>query len=253
MNYKLILQYDGTKLNGWQKQGNTDNTIQGKLEAILEKMYGHYVEVHGSGRTDAGVHALGQVANFHVPEVSSGEKVKAYSTEEIKATLNEYLSKDIRVLKVETVDERFHARLTAKAKTYEYRIDNGEIANVFQRKYAMREETPLKLEAMRQAAGYLIGTHDFKTFCANKKMKKSTVRTIYSIHIEEKDGIVSIKYNGNGFLYNMVRILTGTLIEVGRGKRKPEEMQEIINAQDRGAAGFTAPAQGLFLVEVEYN
>ena len=253
MNYKLILQYDGTKLNGWQKQGNTDNTIQGKLEAILERMYGQYVEIHGSGRTDAGVHALGQVANFHVPEVSSGEKVKVYSNEEIKSTLNEYLSKDIRVMKVETVDERFHARLTAKAKTYEYRIDNGEIANVFQRKYVMREETPLNLEAMRQAAGCLIGTHDFKTFCANKKMKKSTVRTIYSIHIEEKEGIVSIKYNGNGFLYNMVRILTGTLIEVGRGKRKPEEMQEIINAQDRGAAGFTAPAQGLFLVEVEYN
>ena len=134
MNYKLTLQYDGTKLNGWQKQGNTDNTIQGKLEAILEKMYGQYVEIHGSGRTDAGVHALGQVANFHVPEVSSGEKVKVYSNEEIKSTLNEYLSKDIRVLKVETVDERFHARLTAKAKTYEYRIDNGEIANVFQRK-----------------------------------------------------------------------------------------------------------------------
>lgn len=252
MNYKLTLQYDGTKLNGWQKQGNTDNTIQGKLEAILEKMYGQYVEIHGSGRTDAGVHALGQVANFHAPADAVTEKMKVYLTEEIKATLNEYLSKDIRVLSVELVDERFHARLTAKAKTYEYRIDNGEIANVFQRKYVMREETPLNLEAMRQAAGYLIGTHDFKTFCANKKMKKSTVRTIYSIHIDEKDGIVSIKYNGNGFLYNMVRILTGTLIEVGRGKRKPEEMQEIINAQDRGAAGFTAPAQGLYLVEVEY-
>lgn len=259
MNYKLTLQYDGTKLNGWQKQGNTDNTIQGKLEAILERMYGQYVEIHGSGRTDAGVHALGQVANFHTPseachaqEVSSGEKVKAYFAEEIKSTLNEYLSKDIRVLKVEAVDERFHARLSAKAKTYEYRIDNGEIANVFQRKYVMREETALNLEAMRQAAGYLIGTHDFKTFCANKKMKKSTVRTIYSMEIEEKDGIVSIKYNGNGFLYNMVRILTGTLIEVGRGKRKPEEMQSILDAMDRGAAGFTAPAQGLFLVEVEY-
>jgi len=252
MNYKLVLQYDGTKLNGWQKQGNTDNTIQGKLEAILERMYGQYVEIHGSGRTDAGVHALGQVANFRAPADSVTGKIKAYSTEEIKETLNEYLSKDIRVLKVENVDERFHARLSAKAKTYEYRIDNGEVANVFQRKYVMREENPLDLEAMRQAAGYLIGTHDFKTFCANKKMKKSTVRTIYSIDIEEKDGIVSIKYNGNGFLYNMVRILTGTLIEVGRGKRKPEEMQGILDAMERGAAGFTAPAQGLYLVEVEY-
>lgn len=245
MNYKLVLQYDGTKLNGWQKQGNTDNTIQGKLEAILERMYGQYVEIHGSGRTDAGVHAFGQVANFHAPE--------RFSLEEIRTAFNEHLSKDIRVLNVETVDERFHARLTAKAKTYEYRIDNGAVANVFQRKYVMREENLLNLEAMRQAAEYLIGTHDFKTFCANKKMKKSTVRTIYSISIEEKDGIISIRYNGNGFLYNMVRILTGTLIEVGRGLRKPEELQEIIDAQDRGAAGFTAPAQGLYLVEVEYE
>ena len=244
MNYKLLLQYDGTKLNGWQKQGNTDNTIQGKLEAILEKMYGMYVEIHGSGRTDAGVHALGQVANFHAPEM--------FSLEEILNTLNEYLSKDIRVLSVEEVDERFHARLTAKGKNYEYRIDNGKIANVFQRKFTMREENPLDLEAMRAAAVQFLGTHDFKTFCANKKMKKSTVRTITSIEIKEMDGIVSIRYTGNGFLYNMVRILTGTLIEVGRGKRKPAEMADVIHAKDRGAAGFTAPAQGLFLVEVDY-
>ena len=235
MNYKLLLQYDGTKLNGWQKQGNTDNTIQGKLEAILERMYGEFIEIHGSGRTDAGVHALGQVANFHAPE--------KFSKEEIKATLNEFLSKDIRVLNVEAVDERFHARLTAKRKTYEYRIDNGEAADVFQRKYAMREEKPLDLDAMQKAAEYFVGTHDFKTFCANKKMKKSTIRTITSIVIEEKDGIVSIKYTGNGFLYNMVRILTGTLIEVGRGMRAPEEMRGIVNAKERGAAGFTAPAQ----------
>lgn len=244
MNYKLVLQYDGTKLNGWQKQGNTDNTIQGKLEAILEKMYGESIEIHGSGRTDAGVHALGQVANYHAPA--------KLSVQEIKAVLNEYLSKDIRVLTVETVDERFHARLTAKGKTYEYRIDNGEVANVFYRKHTMREENPLDLDAMRKAAVYFLGTHDFKTFCANKKMKKSTVRTITSIVIEEKEGIVSIRYTGNGFLYNMVRILTGTLIEIGRGKRKSEEMPEVLAALDRGAAGFTAPAQGLYLVEVMY-
>lgn len=244
MNYRLLLKYDGTKLNGWQKQGNTENTIQGKLEAILERMYGTYVEIHGSGRTDAGVHALGQVANFHAPA--------NFSLEEIKSTLNEYLSKDIRVLKVETVDERFHARLTAKGKTYEYRIDNGEIADPFTRKYTMREEEPLDLEAMKTAASFLLGTHDFKSFCANKKMKKSTVRTITKILIEEDQGLVTIRYTGNGFLYNMVRILTGTLIEVGRGMRKPEELRDIIEAEDRGAAGFTAPAQGLFLVEVDY-
>lgn len=245
MNYKLRLQYDGTKLNGWQKQGNTENTIQGKLETILQRMYGEPVEIHGSGRTDAGVHALGQAANFHAPE--------KFGLQEIKSTLNEYLSKDIRVLSVEPVEERFHARLTAKGKIYEYRIDNGETANVFSRKYTMREEEPLDLEAMQKAAEYLKGTHDFKTFCANKRMKKSTIRTITSIVIEKKEGIVSIRYTGNGFLYNMVRIMTGTLIEVGRGKRRPEEMQGILEALDRGAAGFTAPAQGLFLVEVIYN
>ena len=245
MNYKLLLQYDGTKLNGWQKQGNTDNTIQGKLEEILKKTYGTEIEVCGSGRTDAGVHALGQVANFHAPPV--------YSVEEIQNILNEYLSKDIRILQVETADERFHARLSAKGKTYEYHIDNGKVANVFQRKYAMREEAPLDLEAMKEACVYFLGTHDFKTFCANKKMKKSTVRTITSIMIEEKDGMVVIRYTGNGFLYNMVRILTGTLIEVGRGKKKAEEMKAVLEAMDRGAAGFTAPAQGLFLKEVYYE
>lgn len=244
MNYRLLLQYDGTKLNGWQKQGNTDNTIQGKLEAILQRMYGEDVEVHGSGRTDAGVHALGQVANFHAPE--------QFSVSEIQTTLNAYLSKDIRVLLVEEAEERFHARLTAREKTYEYRIDNGRVANVFSRKYTMREEEPLDLEAMRRAAEYLPGTHDFKSFCANKKIKKSTVRTITSVVIEEKEGIVFLRYTGNGFLYNMVRILTGTLIEIGRGKRAPEEMETILKALDRGAAGFTAPAQGLFLVSVKY-
>lgn len=244
MNYRLLLQYDGTKLNGWQKQGNTDNTIQGKLEMILERMYGETIEIHGSGRTDAGVHALGQTANFHAPA--------KFSEKEIREILNEYLSKDIRVLKVDTVEERFHARLTAKGKTYEYRIDHGEVADPFTRKYTMREELPLNLDAMKAAAEYLLGTHDFKSFCANKKMKKSTVRTITKILMEEKQGLLTIRYTGNGFLYNMVRILTGTLIEVGRGKRSPEEMKEIIEAKDRGAAGFTAPAQGLFLVEVTY-
>lgn len=245
MNYKLLLQYDGTKRNGWQKQGNTDNTIQGKLEAVLEQMYGETIEVHGSGRTDAGVHALAQTANFHAPAV--------YSPEKIREELNEYLPKDIRVLQAEEAEGRFHARLSAVGKTYEYRIDNGTIADVFQRKYTMREEKPLDLDAMRAASVYLLGTHDFKSFCANKKMKKSTVRTITSVCIEEKDGIVTIRYTGNGFLYHMVRILTGTLIEVGRKKRAPEEIKDILDVMDRGAAGFTAPAQGLFLKEVAYT
>ena len=134
-----------------------------------------------------------------------------------------------------------------------YHIDNGTVANVFARKFVMREEKSLDLEAMRAAAVYFLGTHDFKTFCANKKMKKSTVRTITSIEIRENDGMVIISYTGNGFLYNMVRILTGTLIEVGRGLRTPQEMPAVMEAMDRGAAGFTAPAQGLFLKEVYYE
>lgn len=244
MNYQMLIQYDGTKLNGWQKQGNTENTVQGKLEQILERMYGQYLEVHGSGRTDAGVHALGQVANFHAPE--------QFTEAEIEDYLNMYLPEDIRVLRVSRVGERFHARLWAQKKTYEYHIDNGKVSDVFQRKYVMREEKPLDLAAMREAAAYLTGTHDFKSFCANRRMKKSTVRTVMSIEIRENNGIVTISYTGNGFLYNMVRILTGTLIEVGRGIRVPQEMQKVLDARDRNAAGFTAPAQGLFLVSVQY-
>lgn len=244
MNYRLLLQYDGTKLNGWQKQGNTDCTVQGKLERILHRLYGQPVEIHGSGRTDAGVHALGQTANFHAPD--------EFLPEEIHDYLNRYLSEDIRVLSVCEADERFHARLSAKGKTYEYRIDNARTADVFQRKYAAREEMQLNLPVMREAAAYFTGTHDFKSFCANKRMKKSTVRTVTSIGIEENGGIVTIRYTGNGFLYNMVRILSGTLIEVGRGMRKPEEMKDILEAQDRAAAGFTAPPHGLFLVDVDY-
>ena len=184
------------------------------------------------------------MANFRAPEM--------FSLDEILNTLNEYLSKDIRVLSVEEVDERFHARLTAKGKTYEYRIDNGKIANVFQRKFTMREENPLDLEAMRAAAVQFLGTHDFKTFCANKKMKKSTVRTITSIEIKEMDGIVSIRYTGNGFLYNMVRILTGTLIEVGNGTKEAQQMPAILAGKDRSKAGYTVPPEGLMLKQVNY-
>lgn len=244
MNYKLTLQYDGTKYQGWQKQGNTENTIQGKLEGILERMYARPVEIHGSGRTDAGVHALGQIANFH--EGSS------YTCDQIQKNLNEYLPKDIRVIQAEEVQERFHARLTAVGKIYEYHIDNGKVADPFTRKYAMREENPLDLEAMKKAAGFLVGSHDFKSFCANKRIKKSTQRTLYEISIEEQNGKIKIRYYGNGFLYHMVRILTGTLIQVGRGDITPEQIPDMIQAKERGAAGFTAPAQGLFLVKVFY-
>ena len=244
-NFCLMIQYDGTRYNGWQRQGNTSNTIQEKLETILEQLYGEPVDLNGSGRTDAGVHALRQIANFRIPRILS-----RYSCQKIQDYFNQYLPQDIRVLAVEQVPERFHARLSASSKLYEYRIDCGEVANVFQRRYLLRVEDKLNLEHMREAADLLTGTHDFKSFCANRHMKKSTVRTIYEIAIEENDGILSIRYHGDGFLYNMVRILTGTLLEVGLGDRSLPEVRLALEGKDRSLAGFTAPPQGLFLVDV---
>lgn len=246
-NFCLIIQYDGTRYNGWQRQGNTTNTIQEKLENILEYLYGEPIELNGSGRTDAGVHALRQVANYRIPRILS-----RYSCQEILDYFNEYLPVDIRVLSVSPAPDRFHARLSAQSKLYEYRIDCGNISNIFERKYLYRIEEPLNLEKMQAAAEYLKGTHDFKSFCANRRMKKSTIRTIYDITFTYENGILSIRYHGDGFLYNMVRILTGTLLEVGMGDLLPAQIPAILESLDRSAAGFTAPPQGLFLVDVCY-
>ena len=245
-NIKLILEYDGSRYDGWQKQGNTDNTIQGKLEAILGKWAGEEIEIHGSGRTDAGVHAKGQVANFHI----DGEICR--SAEDAKAYLNRYLPEDIRVLDAEEMPERFHSRLNAVRKTYSYTVETAERKSVFDRKYVYGLCEALDPEAMRKAAAELVGEHDFKSFCSNKKMKKSTVRRLDAIEILQDESKVVFVYTGNGFLYNMVRILTGTLLEVGLGKRKPEEMKQILQSLNREAAGMTAPPEGLFLVGVEY-
>ncbi len=245
-NYKLTIAYDGTRYNGWQKQGNTDKTIQGKLEAVLERFAGQYVEIHGAGRTDAGVHARGQVANFKLDKDISCEKLCAYFAE--------YLPEDICVLDVRRVDERFHARLTATKKHYRYCIcNNTKHADVFNRKFEMHVKEQLDVEKMAEAAGYFVGEHDFSSFCSNKHMKKSKVRTVYGVTINCDGDKIIIDYEGDGFLYNMVRIMTGTLIEVGLGQRLPEDIPEIIAKQDRQAAGFTAQAQGLFLMEVFYE
>lgn len=244
-NFVLILQYDGTRYNGWQRQGNTPNTIQEKLEDILEHLYGESIEINGSGRTDAGVHALHQVANYRIPRMLS-----RYSCQYIQDYFNAYLPADIRILSVQKTDERFHARLNATGKLYEYRIDCGKVARIFDRRYLYRIEEPLSLSRMQEAAAYLKGTHDFKSFCANRRMKKSTVRTIFDITFEQADGVLYIRYQGDGFLYHMVRILTGTLIEIGMGDRMPSQIPAILEGLDRSLAGFTAPAQGLFLVDV---
>lgn len=247
-NFCLIIQYDGTRYNGWQRQGNTPDTIQEKLENILEHLYGEPVEINGSGRTDAGVHALKQVANYRISRMLS-----RYSCQEILRYFNQYLPQDIRILSVTKADDRFHARLNAQSKIYEYRIDCGEISNIFERRYLFRIDEPLNIARMQEAAAYLIGTHDFKSFCANRHMKKSTVRTIYDISFEQQNGILYIRYHGDGFLYNMVRILTGTLIEIGTGDRLPSQIPSALEGRDRSLAGFTAPAQGLFLTEVFYE
>lgn len=243
-NIKLTIAYDGTRYNGWQRQENTDQTIQGKLEALLSRMTGEKIEIHGSGRTDRGVHAHGQVANFYTKTKMTREEMLDY--------MNAYLPQDIAVLEIKDAAERFHSRLNVKRKTYCYHIWNSAVPNVFMRKYVYQVPEQLDLKAMEEGAKYLLGTHDFKSFCARKRMKKSTVRMIESISIQKKGDEILLTYKGNGFLYNMVRILTGTLVEIGRGDRRPEEIPSIIEAQNREKAGFTAPAQGLFLEKVEY-
>ena len=244
-NYKMILQYDGTRYKGWQVLKNTDMTIQGKLENVLSQLAGEPVEVIGSGRTDAGVHAKGQVANFHIRD--------GFSKEEIWADLNCHLPEDIAVIDLCEVPERFHSRYQAVEKTYRYVIHTSEIPNVFERKYRYTYTEPLNVELMKKAAEQLCGEHDFASFCGNKKMKKSTVRIVKNIHITEEKDCIIIDYTGNGFLQNMVRIMTGTLIEVGRGERDWNSMRELLKTKDRSQAGYTVPPQGLMLMKVDYE
>ena len=244
MNVKLTIQYDGTRYDGWQRQGNTDNTLQGRLEGVLSRMVDSPVEIQGAGRTDAGVHARGQVASVHMPE--------GYTPQEVQDYLNRYLPEDVAVVEVVEVRERFHARLSATGKEYRYHIRMGSVPDVFARKYQYRVEEPLDIPAMERAAGYLTGKHDFRSFCGNRRFKKSTVREVFHIGVEVCGSDLTLIYRGDGFLYNMVRILTGTLLEVGLGQRTPESMVDILEARERTAAGKTAPAQGLVLQQVFY-
>lgn len=276
-NIKIILEYDGSRYGGWQKQGNSQNTIQGRLEAILERLAGEPVPVHGSGRTDAGVHALGQTANFHLTEEclrglyggkrreimpekeGAGEKQAAgaaWRAEAVQAVmeyLNRYLPEDISVLSAEEVPERFHSRLNAVEKTYLYRVETADRKNVFERKYIYGLGEELDVDAMREAAALLVGTHDFRAFCSLKKMKKSTIRSLREISVRREGSRVIMEFTGNGFLYNMVRILAGTLIETGLHRRTVSSAGEALRSLDREQAGFTAPAEGLFLKSVGYQ
>ena len=244
-NYKLSIAYDGTRFFGWEHQPNTDMTIQGKLENVLSRMTGDEIEVIGSGRTDAGVHARNMTANVHMTTSMTEEQIRDY--------LNEYLPDDICVKDVRICSDRFHSRYNALGKTYRYTCYIGALKPVFDRKYVWKLDEIPDVEKMRQAASYLIGTHDFASFCGNPKMKKSTVRKVDRIDIVSKGSYLTFTYHGSGFLQYMVRILTGTLIEVGLGKRTPESMAQLIEAKDRRLAGPTAPACGLTMLGADYD
>lgn len=242
-NLRLDICYDGTRYRGWQRLPGKDDTIQGKLETVLSRILGEPIEISGSGRTDAGVHARGQVANFHCESTMAAP--------EILENLRRYLPEDIGIYSCRDVSERFHARLNAKEKTYCYRIWNSEMPCVFDRRFVAVMPETLDISAMEQAARYLMGQHDFAAFCGNAKMKKSTVRYIRDLTVTRQGNEVRITVTGNGFLHNMVRILVGTLVEVGRGEREPDSIPRLFGGK-RAEAGFLAPPQGLCLMEVYY-
>lgn len=263
-NIKIIMMYDGNGYAGWQRLGSTDTkpSIQAVLEECLTHILKEEIKIIGSGRTDAGVHALGQVANYYCQS--------KLPVQEILAAINKVLPEDIAISCMEEAEKDFHSRYSAKAKTYEYRIDQGETQSVFTRKYTCPFTTTLDVAAMKAAANYLIGTHDFKAFSTDRKDNKSTVRTVEAINIRsfhdkntnlktESDYSPSFGQNelrititGNGFLYNMVRIIIGTLLEVGQGGIKPEDIKGILESGERKRAGMTVSSQGLFLVDVKY-
>lgn len=243
-NYRMTLQYEGTKYNGWQKQGNTPNTIQEKLEAILQKLDGAEVEVRGSGRTDAGVHAMAQVASFALEHPLPPGEIMDY--------LNRYLPRDVGVVALSEAEPRFHARLNAKGKWYRYRIHQSDVPDVFGRRYSWPCTDELDLEAMRAAAAHMVGRQDFQSFCDVKNSKKSTVRRVDAIEIYRENTDIVLDFTGEGFLYHMVRIMTGTLAEVGAHRLLPGQIPDILEAKNRKQAGPLAPACGLMLMEVTY-
>ncbi len=244
-NIKLTIEYDGKDFNGWQKQKDRLN-IQGTIEQAIKSVTGEDVDLYASGRTDAGVHALGQVANF---KTNSNIPI-----EKIPIAINCNLKKSIRIVKAEEVEERFHSRLSCKRKTYRYIINNNEIPSAIYRNLETHIPYKLDVEKMKQAVKYFEGEHDFKAFKASGTSSKSSVRTIYKADvIEMPNNRIYIELTGNGFLYNMVRIIAGTLVDVGIGKIEPEEIEKIIELGDRANAGKTLPPQGLYLVSVVYD
>jgi len=239
----LTVAYDGTNYHGWQYQNN-GKTIEGELNKALSSLLQKNIEVIGASRTDAGVHAMCNAAVF---DTNAGIPAEKYSY-----ALNQMLPDDIRIRKSQEVPIDFHPRKTDTVKTYEYRIDCEEFADPLKTRYAYFTYVPLDASKMQEAALHLIGTHDFKSFCSVNTTATTTVRTIYDIQVIGDDVDIIIRITGNGFLYNMVRIIVGTLMDVGRGKYEPSRVKDILEATDRTCAGPTVPACGLMLKELRF-
>lgn len=243
-NIKLTIEYDGRDFNGWQKQPTKLN-IQGEIERAIEIVTGEKVDLIASGRTDAGVHSLGQIANFKTDS--------KLPTEKFPVALNSKLKKSIRIQKAEEMDEKFHARYNCKQKTYRYIINNSKEGSAIYRNLEYHIPIKLDIKAMKEAIKHFEGEHDFKGFKASGTSSKSSIRKIYKAEIKEDGERIIIELTGNGFLYNMVRIIAGTIVDVGLGKIKPDEIPEIIKSKDRTRAGKTLPPYALYLVKVEYE
>lgn len=276
-NLKLTISYDGSNYAGWQRLGkeSSEKTIQGMLETMLEKIFpnghinGKKYEIIGSGRTDAGVHAKAQVGNVHVcskalniQEVEEQEAANIQNPmsldekeklKQIQNKMNAMLPEDIRIRKVEIAEPKFHSRYSAVSKIYEYTIDTRDKANVFTRKYALSFPKALDIEQMKKGAQYFIGTHDFEAFSSKMKDGRSTICTIEWIKIKKEHEMIQVQIKGDGFLYHMVRIMVGTLLQIGTGEKKPEEIQYILESKDRTLAGPTIDGKGLCLWEVFYQ
>ena len=246
LNYLLVMAYDGTSYHGFQFQKNA-LTVQELLEKNLTKIYKKNIKVVGASRTDSGVHARGQMANFYAPPLPF------LTPQQLIRALNRLLPKDLVILKADLVSADFHARRDARAKIYSYTIDNGPAVDPFSRYYTWHIPFPLDIEAMRSGARFFTGKHDFKAFQSAGGTVKTTERTLFSLRVEQKKKFIVLIFKGDGFLYKMVRSITGTLAEVGRNRRKPQEMRDILAGRERCKAGMTAPARGLCLEKVLYE
>ena len=252
-NVLLTIEYDGSGFHGWQRQPKV-RTVQGELERVLTHVCGVPVAINGTSRTDAGVHALGQRASFKGDYGIPADRLVLAANNLLAGGMNSQRGVgDVRIIAAEEVPDDFHARFSSRGKLYRYIIRNCTDVDIFQRNYCYQVRQPLDVEAMMDAAAYIEGTHDFKCFqAAGGQEKETTVRTIHSLNIRRESENVIIEVSGDGFLYNMVRIILGTLTEVGLGKKRPEDVRNIIESRDRQKAGHTAPAEGLYLVEIYY-